>query len=119
MLKPSRIIFWALLVVGAALAVPGSAARADDDHDRKVEADDEERVDRDHVYEAVRRGEILPLPKLKALVLDRWPGEIVALSVDRKHGRIRYEFRVLRPDGRLTEIEVDAADGSILEVENE
>lgn len=119
MLKPSRITLWALLVVGAVLAVPGPVARADDDHEKKIEADDEERIDRDHVYEAVRRGEILPLPKLKALVLERWPGEIVALSVDRKHGRIRYEFRILRPDGRLTEIEVDAADGSVLEVENE
>ncbi len=115
MRKPSRIMLWALLV-GTALAAHGAVARADDDHDHKAEAESE---DRDQVLEAVQRGEILPLPKLKALVLERWPGEIVALSVDRKRGKIRYEFRILRPDGRLTEVEVDAADGSILEVENE
>jgi uncharacterized membrane protein YkoI len=115
MLKLSRITLWAFLV-GTALAAQGAVARADDDHDHKSEAESE---DRDHVLEALRRGEILPLPKLKSQVLEQWPGEIVALSVDRDHGRIRYEFRVLRPDGRLTEVEVDAADGSILEVENE
>ena len=118
MKKPSRILLWAFLVVGAAQATTAHVAHADDDHGRKTEADDE-REDRDQVLEALRRGEILPLPKLKALVLARWPGEIVALSVDREDGRIRYEFRVLRPDGRLTEVEVDARDGSILEVENE
>lgn len=119
MQKPSWITLWALLVASAAFAAWAPVVRADDDHERKLEADDEERVDRDHVLEAVQRGEILPLPKLKSEVLERWPGEIVALSVDREHGRISYEFRVLRPDGRLTEVEVDAADGSILEVENE
>lgn len=125
MQKPSLPLFLGLVLLGALIAARGTPAHADNDQgeDRdKRTADserDDEQEDRDAVLDAVRRGEILPLPRLKALVLERWPGELVALSVDREKGRIVYEFRVLRPDGRLTEVEVNAADGSILEVENE
>jgi uncharacterized membrane protein YkoI len=39
--------------------------------------------------------------------------------VDAEDSRIIYEFRIIRAGGQLTEIEVDAADGRIIEVENE
>jgi len=116
---PFRTMIRVVFLAAAALAAYGHATRADDDHEHRKEVDDDERDDRDWIRDALGRGEILPLPQLRAVVLERWPGEIVALSAKRKHGRFRYEFRVLRPDGRLTEVEVDAADGTILEVENE
>jgi uncharacterized membrane protein YkoI len=122
MRKPFLIALLAGTSLCATLVTPVFQARADDDRhedDGTVSRRDDEQRERDLIMEAVRRGEILPLPKLKSVVLERWPGELVALKVDREDGKIRYEFRILRPDGRLTEVEVDAADGAILEVENE
>ena len=92
--------------------------RREDGHRVRSSLDDEQH-ERDLVLKAVRRGEILPLATLKASILQRWPGDLVGLEIDREDGRILYEFRILRPDGRLTEVEVNAADGSVLEVENE
>ena len=123
MRNPLPIALLASTMLGATLVAPVFHAWAGDEghedgHDVNSHRDDEQE-ERDLILDEVRRGAILPLPKLKAVVLQRWPGELVALKVDREGGRIRYEFRVLRPDGRLTEVEIDAADGSILEVENE
>ena len=118
MRKPSMITRLASAVVAATLLASLTPVLADDGHKLNSSRDDEQEQ-RDIILDAVRRGQILPLPKLREVVLRRWPGELVALKVDRDDGRIRYEFRILRPDGRLTEIEVDAADGSVLEVENE
>jgi uncharacterized membrane protein YkoI len=109
-------------LLGATLAIAPAAARADDDggDGSNIRTPrEEEQEDHDAILDAVRRGAILPLPKLREGVLSRWPGDLVAVSVDRDDGRIRYEFRILRSDGRLTEVEVDAADGTVLEVENE
>ena len=49
----------------------------------------------------------------------RFKGDIVRVEPRRKHGRFLYKFKVLSPEGQLVEIEMDAASGAILEVENE
>ena len=112
----------------AALALgilgPPPHARADDDHgqmDRDKPSMDEDRERGDHarILKSVREGKILPLTQLRAKVFEKWPGELLALSIDTEKGAIVYEFRILRSDGKLTEVEVDAANGRIIEVENE
>ena len=108
-----------------ALLLAGQAAevRADDDgqkdHDRPPTSARDEPEDYDRILDFVRQGKIRPLPPLKAMVLSKWPGELVGLTIDTENGAVLYEFRVLRADGKLTEIEVDATDGRIMEVENE
>ena len=99
-------------------------ARADDepgqmDRDKPSADKDRERGDYARILKSVREGTILPLPQLRANVLEKWPGELVALSIDTEKGAIVYEFRILRSDGKLTEVEVDAANGRVIEVENE
>ncbi|MBB4063293.1 PepSY domain-containing protein [Gellertiella hungarica] len=98
-----------LLLVAFATAT----VRADDDGD----GDDAETLDA--VHEAVEKGVLKPLPELKKIIKARFPGDIVRISPHRKHGTFAYEFKVLQPDGRLVEIEMDAATGRILETENE
>ena len=105
------LLLSALLLV--ALSLHGAAARADDDGDSGQESRLEQ------MQEAVERGEIKSLGELRAIVQSKFPGEIVHVSTSGEHGRYHYEFRVLRADGRLLEIEMDAASGDVLEVEND
>ncbi len=44
---------------------------------------------------------------------------MINVSVERDDGRILYEFRVLTSSGKVTEVEVEAATGTITEIEND
>ncbi|MBD9649860.1 PepSY domain-containing protein (plasmid) [Ensifer sp. PDNC004] len=109
-----RNLSLALLVAGLSLQAP--ALRADDDRPSGVKSGV---PSNDELARQVREGKILPLSVLKALVLRRIPGELINVSVDREDERLVYEFRVLRSGGQVTEVEVDAAAGKIVEIENE
>lgn len=92
-------------------ALASTAARADDD--------DTDRLARDRVLHSVKSGKALPLTTLKAIVLKRWPGELLEVSIEEEDGALAYAFKVLTDGGRLTEIEIDARTGNVIEVENE
>lgn len=108
-----RNLFLRIALVTLALTFQGAAARADDDGDGEQESRLEQ------MQEAVERGDIKSLGELKAIVRDMFPGEIVHVATSGGHGHYQYEFRVLRADGRLVDIEMDAASGKVLEVEND
>ncbi len=93
------------IVLGGLVA--NMAARADD-------ADD-----RDAVLQSVEKGEIRSLAEIRKSISDRFQGDIVHIGIEQHHGRRFYEFKLLRPDGRLIEIKVDPATKDILEIENE
>lgn len=104
----------ALLLVG--LSLPVLPLCADDD---RASGGKSGVPSNDELARQVREGKILPLGVLKELVLRRIPGELINVSVDREDERLVYEFRVLRSGGQVTEVEVDAAAGKIVEIENE
>lgn len=106
--------FVALLLLG--LPLPGPA-RADDD--RSHATGDDDLPSRDDLSRLVREGKIRPLAVLKVQVLAKLPGELIDVMVERDDGVIIYEFRILRDSGRVTEVEVEAASGRIVEIENE
>jgi len=81
-------------------------------------ADDDGKV-MDRLRGAVSRGEALPLSTLQDRLSKAFPGEIVGIEVEDKKGRFIYEFKVLQANGRLLEIEMDAATAAVLEVEND
>ncbi|KQV38010.1 MULTISPECIES: PepSY domain-containing protein [unclassified Rhizobium] len=108
---------------GLALAVVlgltfGHAAplHADDDDETKTRNFDETR---DILRDRVQKGEIKSLAELRHIVLSKVPGDIVSTSVDQEYGVTVYDFRVLNSVNRLIEVEVDAASGMILEIEND
>jgi uncharacterized membrane protein YkoI len=105
----NRMISMAFLLL---VAISASAVWAGDD-------DETGRQTRDRVLRSVQKGEVLPLPKLRHIVLARWPGELLGVEIDEEHGTLSYAFKVLTEGGRLTEIEIDARTGKIIEVENE
>lgn len=90
----------ACVAVGALLAVPFARAGSHHDHDR--------------AREALERGEALPLTEILARVRPELGGDIVGVSFEREDGRWIYEFKVIAPAGRLTEVYVDAATGRVL-----
>lgn len=107
-LNRSRALAVALLC--SALLVPGATQVFADDDDEKL---------RDKLRDAVERGEILSLSELRSIVTARVPGRIIDTELDEDDDRLIYEFRVLTPRGLVVEVEVDAAEGRILEIDED
>lgn len=83
-------------------------------------ADDEvQESAHDELPDDVASGRIKSLAELRRTVNERVPGDIVSARIEEEHGLALYEFRVLRADGRLVEVEVDARSGQIREIEND
>lgn len=75
--------------------------------------------DLDRLRDAVKRGEVMPLSALQEEVRRTFPGEIIRVELDEHHGRFKYEFKVLKDNGRLVEIEMDASDGRVLDIDED
>ena len=89
------------LLLALALAVTASLALADDD-------------DHDRARRAMEAGEIMPLHTLLERVAQRHPGQVVGVELEREDGAWVYELKLLRPDGVLLKLELDARDGTVL-----
>lgn len=75
--------------------------------------------DLDRLRDAVKRGDVLPLSVLQEKLRTSYPGDIIKVELDEDDGRFIYEFKVLQANGRLYEIEMDAKDGTILDVDDD
>ena len=109
MRRPVLSVLCALVM----FAFGGSLAHADSDDES------DEGVTLDAIQRGVENGTIKPLSELKAIIADRFPGDVVRIEPRVRHGAFTYEFKVLQSDGRLVEIHMDAASGRILKTENE
>lgn len=92
----------AVAVTLAAAGLPRIAA-ADSDHDR--------------ARSALAAGEIRPLAQTLDEVQKRYAGRVIKIELDREHGRWVYELKLLPDNGRVYELEIDAADGRLLRSE--
>src|SRR5262245_10489415 len=83
-------------------------------------ADNEQR-DHDLARKALLEGRIRPLTEITEVVRSKVPGEIlsVQIEVDDQRRRFVYEFDVITPDGKLREVDVDAATATILKIEED
>lgn len=75
--------------------------------------------DLDRLRDAVKRGDVLPLSVLQEKLRISYPGDIIKVELDEDDGRFIYEFKVLQANGRLYEIEMNAKDGTILDVDDD
>ncbi|WP_312949142.1 PepSY domain-containing protein [Agrobacterium sp.] len=75
--------------------------------------------DLDRLRDAVKRGDVLPLSVLQEKLRISYPGDIIKVELDEDDGHFIYEFKVLQANGRLYEIEMDAKDGTILDVDDD
>jgi len=103
------------LLIGCLLLAAAGPAFADGDADE----DDDARPDQEVVWDARKRGEILPLEVILATVLQRYPGELLKLELDDDEGYLIYEMDVLTRRGIVLEMEIDARTGRILDIEED
>ena len=114
-LRPMRIplnrrkmlLACALLIAGG-----GTAYGGDDDHDVNFE-------DHDRAFRALREGEARPLADILEKVEEQLGGDIVGIEFERENGRYVYELKIVAPDGRLREVNVDAMTAEILSGERD
>lgn len=71
--------------------------------------------DQDRARAALERGEIRPLGEVLAALKAARPGEVLKVELKRDDGRWEYEFKVLTPDGKRREVEIDAKSLKILD----
>ena len=95
-----------LLVAAGLVLATMSGTRADDD-------------DHDFAKRALEQGRALPLADIIAKISPQVPGKVIEVELEDEDGALVYDLKVLSPQGRLQEIEVDAATGKILKIEDD
>ena len=101
-----RPFFLILIALIAAVAgAPRAAVGDDSDHDL--------------ARRLLKQGRILPLAEIVDKVRSEVPGEMLEVEFETDNGAYIYELKILRPDGRVQEIEVEAASGKIIKIEDD
>ncbi|MBN8911605.1 MAG: PepSY domain-containing protein [Rhizobiales bacterium] len=76
--------------------------------------------DQEIARKALLEGRIRPLSEIIEKVKPHLPGKILGVELEvEDNGSIVYEFDVIDQSGRLMEVEVDAATGAILSIEDD
>ncbi len=83
---------------------------------RCVRADD---VGPDFAKRLLSEGRIKPLSEIISEVQAKVPGEMLEVQLELDDGIYVYELKLLRPDGKVQEVEADAASGNILKIEDD
>lgn len=94
--------FTALLTATLLLLPLSPRSLADSDHDR--------------ARAALESGEILPLRTIIARLEHDYPGQILEVELDRDDDLWVYEIKLVRANGVLVKIKMDASDGRLLGV---
>jgi uncharacterized membrane protein YkoI len=109
MLRRSKIVRGLLIVLAIAVSNPALARHGRDDDE----------IGHETAKELLESGRILPLETILAKVAERVPGKLIETKLEYEHGRLMYDIKILRPEGRVQEVEVDAATGEILKIEDD
>jgi uncharacterized membrane protein YkoI len=64
-------------------------------------------------------GRIKPLSEVLDAVKRHVPGEMLEVELELEKTGYVYELKLLRPDGKVQEVEADAASGNILKIEDD
>ena len=75
--------------------------------------------DHDLARRLLQEGRILPLAEIVETVRGKVPGEMLEVEFEADDGAYIYELKILRPDGRIQEVEVEAATGKITKIEDD
>ena len=72
--------------------------------------------DHDRARQALVAGEILPLRAILERVEREQPGQVMEVELEQKHAAWIYEVKLLKPDGSLLKLKIDARNGEILDM---
>lgn len=76
----------------------------------------DERRDHEMAREALAAGQILPLRTVLERIRPDFPGEALEVELEEKSGLWVYKVKVLRADGGVSKLRLDARDASLLGV---
>jgi uncharacterized membrane protein YkoI len=94
------------LAAALVIALTAGAPRADD-------------VGPEVAKRLLSEGRIKPLSEIISGVQAKVPGEVLEVQLELDDGIYVYELKLLRPNGKVQEVEADAASGSILKIEDD
>lgn len=92
----------AAVVLAALGGAAGSAAHSQGDHEQ--------------ARRALEQGQVLPLRSVLEKVEREHQGQVLKIEFEREDDRFVYKIRLLRKDGQLLGLLVDAVDGRVLGV---
>lgn len=96
----AKLVVSGLLGLAGLLPALPASAHGDDDHER--------------ARAALRAGEVLPLVTLLERLQRSHPGRVLEVELERDDGRWVYEVKLLRADGQLLKLALDARNGDLL-----
>ncbi|MBS7348830.1 MAG: PepSY domain-containing protein [Comamonas sp.] len=73
-----------------------------------------ERMDHEQARQALQEGKVLSLRSILDKVEQQYPGQVVEVEFESKHGQYVYDVRLLQTDGAILKITLDAVDGKVL-----
>ena len=83
-------------------------------------ADSNQPSDHDLARKALLEGRIRPLTEITEMVKSKIPGVIVSVQIEvDDHHRFVYEFDIITKEGKLKEVDVDAATAAVLKIEGD
>ncbi|MDR9437693.1 MAG: PepSY domain-containing protein [Thiohalophilus sp.] len=106
-------------VLFSLLAAGGIGILASQGMDTMDFARADDKLDYREARELRQQGKILSLQEILQRVEKDYPGQVIETELEREHGSYIYELEILTDNGRVIELEVDAASGKILKTEEE
>ncbi len=102
--RPTRVALTCVLVllVGLGTAQARDHKYKDDDHDHV------------RAHSAVQAGEVMPLEQVLAHLGKDHPGQVLKIELEREDGLWTYEVKLLRTDGQLVKLLLDARTAEVL-----
>lgn len=94
------------------------ADRDDDDEDEDDDEDDDESESAEKQAKLAKEAKIT-MERAREIALQRAPGTVEEAELEREKGRLVYSFDIRNDRGTITEVHVDANDGSVVSVEEE
>lgn len=79
-------------------------------------ADADDRADHEQARRAVAAGEVMPLRAVLDKLERELPGQVMEVELEREGEQWQYEIKLLRPNGSLVRLRVDARDARVLGV---
>ena len=95
-----------VLSIAALLALTGAPVWAKD-------------VSHEQARRLLERGAIKPLDEIVAIVQAKVSGKLLETELEYDDDGLVYDFKILRPGGRVQEVEVDAKTGRIIKIEDD
>ena len=69
-----------------------------------------------HIADLVKDAKVTADQAIKT-AMEKVPGTVVEAELEKKHGKTVWEVEILGADGKVTEVHIDAATGTVIDTE--